>query len=135
VALAAGHRPCAECRRAAFDAFRSAWREALGDLPSSRAPAIDRALDGTRVEPRPRRQITFEAELDALPDGVFVTLAGEPTTAWLVLGDRLFPYAPEGYGRARVRPSNCEVRVLTPCLTVAVLAAGYRPELHPCALV
>jgi hypothetical protein len=135
VALAAGHRPCAECRRAAFDAFRNAWREALGDLASSRAPAIDRALHGTRVESRSRRQITFAAELDALPDGAFVTLADDPATAWLVLGDRLLPCAPEGYGPARARPSGREVRVLTPCLTVAVLAAGYRPELHPSALV
>ena len=135
VALAAGHRPCAECRRAAFDAFRSAWGEALGELAPLRAPEIDRALHRTRVEPGSRRQMTFAAELDALPDGVFVTLAGEPTIACLVLGGRLFPYAPEGYGPPRARPSDRAVRVLTPSLTVGVLAAGYRPELHPSALV
>jgi hypothetical protein len=135
VALAAGHRPCAECRRPAFNAFRSAWQRAFGGPAPLRAPDIDRALHHARVEPRSRRQITFAAELDRLPDGAFVALAGDAATAWLVLGDRLFPYAPEGYGPARVRPSGCEARVLTPWPTVAVLAAGYRPELHPSALV
>jgi hypothetical protein len=134
-ALAAGHRPCAECRRAAFDAFRSAWHDAFEETKGTRAPDIDRALHRARVESRSRRQITFAAELDRLPDGAFVILPGEPATAWLVLDDRLFPYAPEGYGPARVRPSGCEAHVLTPEPTVAVLAAGYRPELHRSALV
>ena len=40
VALAAGHRPCAECRCAAFDAFREAWGEAHGPV---RAPGISTA--------------------------------------------------------------------------------------------
>jgi hypothetical protein len=35
----------------------------------------------------------------------------------------------------RKRLSDREVRMLRACLTVAVLAAGYRPELHPRALV
>jgi hypothetical protein len=134
VALAAGHRPCAECRRAAFDGFCGAWQQAFQETRRPHAPEIDRALHRGRVEPRSRRQITFAAELDALPDGAFVTLPDDPTIAWLVLGNRLLPYAPEGYGPARVRPSGREVRVLTPRTTAAVLAAGYRPELHPSAL-
>jgi hypothetical protein len=134
VALAAGHRPCAECRRAAFDGFCGAWQQAFQETRRPHAPEIDRAMHRGRVEPRSRCQITFAAELDALPDGAFVTLPDDPTIAWLVLGNRLLPYAPEGYGPARVRPSGREVRVLTPRTTAAVLAAGYRPELHPSAL-
>lgn len=130
-ALAAGHRPCAECRRAAFVAFCFAW-------PGKRRPRaaqIDRVLQRARIEPRSRRQITFPTELDTLPDGTFVSLPDEPATAWLVLGDRVLPYAPGGYGPARARPPGSNVRVLTPRPTVAVLSAGYRPELHPSALV
>ena len=134
-ALAAGHRPCAECRRTAFNAFRSAWQQAFQATRRPPAPEIDRVLHGARVEPRSRRQITHAADLDALPDGAFVSLPDDPATAWLVLGVRLFAYAPEGYGPARARPSGSNVRVLTPRPTVAVLAAGYRPELHSSALV
>ena len=35
VSLAAGHRPCAECRRESYNAYRAAWSEGLGTvLPS-----------------------------------------------------------------------------------------------------
>jgi hypothetical protein len=30
VSLAAGHRPCAECRRAAYEAYWSTWADGLG---------------------------------------------------------------------------------------------------------
>src|SRR5579863_8394968 len=65
VALAAGHRPCAECRRERFNAFRNAW------TGSPRAPEIDLALHGARIDRRGRK-ITWEAQLDTLPDGCFI---------------------------------------------------------------
>ena len=76
-ALAAGHRPCFECRREDFRAFQAAWRRAFGARSEASAPAIDRALHAARVEPRSRRQIRFEAALDDLPDGAFALLADD----------------------------------------------------------
>lgn len=113
VALAAGHRPCALCRRAAFLAFQAG----LGGL---RAPQMDAVLHGARLDGRVQRR--FAAPLEGLPDGVFVDHGGPH----LVRGAGLWPYAPAGYG-APVARFNGEVTVLTPAPTVQVLRAGYRP--------
>ena len=51
----------------------------------------------------------------------------------LVLGRRLLPYAPAGYGAPLPRPRDGRATVLTPAPTVAVLKAGYAPVLHPSA--
>lgn len=132
VALAAGHRPCAECRHSRFSAFVDAWMAGTGrDGPPPKAPALDATLHAARIEPGTRRQRTYQAELAALSDGVFIRLEDAPL---LVHGDRLHPWTPGGYGPAITRPSGRSVRVLTPRPVVAVISAGYRPELHPTAL-
>jgi hypothetical protein len=129
-ALAAGHRPCCECRREDFRAFQAAWRRAFGPGSDASAPAIDRALHAARVEPRSRRQARFEAALDDLPDGAFVLLRGEDATPLLIRGTHLLPWRPVGYGSPRARAvATC--LVLTPRPTVDVLHAGYAPALHP----
>lgn len=127
-ALAAGHRPCGECRRAAFRAFVDAWTAANpGALrPPARIDDLDRVLHRQRLGPRPR------ARLGALPDGAFVALEADPRP-YLVLGGALLPWAPEGYGARLHRPSATVVEVLTPESTVNALRAGYRPALHPTA--
>lgn len=129
VALAAGHRPCAECRRVDYNRFRQAWWAAgLGDLP--RAQQMDACLHaGRRV--RGGEQLTHLAPFGSLPDGTFV--AGPDGQSLLVAGDRLLTYHPGGYGRALPRPGTGEATVLTPAPVVAVIAAGYRPQLHPTA--
>jgi hypothetical protein len=122
-ALAAGHRPCCECRREDFRRFQSAWRRAFGQHAS--AGAIDRVLHQARVEPRWRRQIRFAAPLADLPDGVFVLLPEIPSPL-LVQDDWLHPWHPGGYGPPRRRGPGT-VRVLTPAPVIAVLRAGYQP--------
>jgi hypothetical protein len=134
-ALAAGHRPCFECRRAAFYAFQAAWRGAFGAAAAASAAAMDRALHLARVDPRTRRQVRIEAALDDLPDGVFVLLEDAPSIPLLVLGDRALPWRAGGYASARPRPAVSRCRVLTPAPVVAVLRAGYLPALHPSACV
>ncbi|MCZ7545360.1 MAG: hypothetical protein M5R40_18390 [Anaerolineae bacterium] len=85
-ALAAGHRPCGECRRADFDRFKALWLEAnaarvAGPLP--RIGQIDRAIHVERVHARQRTQLTYRDSLDALANGVFVTL-DDARAAYLV---------------------------------------------------
>jgi hypothetical protein len=133
VALAAGHRPCAECRRERYRAFLAAWMEGAGagyDGPPPRAHELDAALHAARIDPAARRQRFHRTDSAGLPDGVFIRVEGAPL---LVLGARLLRWTPEGYGDAIARPSGGRVDVLTPRPTVAVLAAGYRPALHPSA--
>ena len=128
VALAAGHRPCAECRRAEYLAFRSAWGKA-GLPAAARAADMDQALHQARVNPETRARARLNLPLEALPDGAFIA---EGPQAFLVLGERLLPWQPKGYGAAQVRPSG-RADVLTPAPVLAVLAAGYRPHLHETA--
>ena len=123
VALAAGHRPCAECRRADYRHFQAAWRAAFDEPPT--APTMNARLHADRVA-RPRHI----ASLGTLPEGCFILAGAAPA---LFNGGRLHPYSPAGYGPATPADPSAVVPVLTPRCTVEVLRAGYRPMLHPSA--
>jgi len=127
VALAAGHRPCAECRREDWRRFLAAWRDGNGDGVRG-AAELDRTLHEARLLPRRRVQRRHEAPVATLPDGAFIMAGQGPC---LVHGDRLLPWSPGGYGSALRRPANEAVTVLTPVPVVAALRAGYAPRLHP----
>jgi hypothetical protein len=97
VTLAAGHRPCAQCRRADFLRFGTCWRLAHG-LQADRfvsATEIDRALHPARID-RNGCQATHSAMLGDLPDGVFVTLADAPGVP-LLLWEGCLPWSHQGY--------------------------------------
>src|SRR6266545_101570 len=126
-ALAAGHRPCAECRHADYRRFRQAFLTAHPGHPPGADP-MDLTLHAARVgEGRTKR--THQAPGASLPDGAFVEVGGRP---WLVLGGDLLAWTPAGYAERRRRPAG-EVTVLTPAPTVAAMRAGYAPSLHPSA--
>ncbi len=135
-ALAAGHRPCAECRHARFLDYCTAWRlthpEDNGPQQRPTADEIDSRLHAERVN-RDRSKQTFTAALEELPDGVFVTLGASGGQAYLMWGDGLFPWSPGGYGERRPRPPGVSAVVLTPPSTVAAIRAGYIPEVHASA--
>jgi len=126
VALAAGHRPCAECRHAAYQSFRMAWAQALALPAKPAADDIDRVLHWERRLAGGAR-VTYPASLSELPDGVFIARDGE---SWLVHGDGLRRWTPAGY-TDRVDRLDGPAAVLTPRATVAAIRAGYRPLLHP----
>src|SRR5215207_593602 len=133
-ALAAGHRPCAYCRRAAYLAFRGAWAGAnpqhgLGQTP--RATELDRVLHAERLGPGGSKRL-HPARLESLPDGTFITPnpAGRPATdgpALLIWQGRVWQWSPKGYQPAD--PIQTEtVLTLTPPSIVAALVHGYTPE-------
>lgn len=132
VALAAGHRPCALCRRPDFDRWCDAWAAAFGTR--DRVDPMDHRLHDDRVRPdRPRQgpwQRWHERGWEEVPVGAFVSVDGGPA---LVLGDRVVPWTTDGYGPARERPGRGPATVLTPAATVEVLHHGYGPVLHPTA--
>jgi hypothetical protein len=133
-ALAAGHRPCFECRRAEADRFAELWARIHGDAERARAPAMDDQLHAERVD-RERRKVTFRARRADIPSGAFIRYAAEGgVRPYLVVGHSLLAWSASGYGRL-VLPTAIseEVDVLTPRSIVAVLSAGYRPMLHPSA--
>jgi hypothetical protein len=128
VALAAGHRPCAECRYDAYQRFRAAWGRCFPG-PAISADSIDRRLHADRLAgPRTRR--TYADQASRLPDGTYLALDGR---AWLVWNEWILAWSPAGYAERRIRP-DAEVMVVTPRCTVEVIQAGYCPTVHPSAV-
>src|SRR5215212_9537418 len=76
VALAAGHRPCGECRRANFDRYAGAWERAYELARPPKAGEMDEALHHARVS-SDKRQVTFQAKVGNVPDGTFVSFPEE----------------------------------------------------------
>lgn len=130
-ALAAGHRPCFECRRRDAVAFAASWAAARHQLASPRAAEMDRVLHAERLDRRGKRRHALP--IDDLTDGAMLTLPGEPNSVFAVRGGCLLPWRPDGYGDVRERPRGILVEVLTPPSILAVLAQGYRPHWHPSA--
>jgi hypothetical protein len=117
-AFAAGHRPCAECRRPDYLRY-------LASAGGRGADELDARLHAERVDGRERR--LHAVRFAELPDGAFVLDAGRP---WLVLGGELLAWSPGGYGERRPRPAGTAA-VLTPPTTLSVLRAGWAGALVP----
>ena len=129
VALAAGHRPCGECRRASYRSYQAAWAVGLGtDLPSARD--MNRRLHRERLVAGTHRRRLHEMAWNDLPDGTFVGVDGTPA---VVVGDHITEWTDRGYGARRARPRAGTVSVLTPPSTVAALRAGYEAQIDPSA--
>jgi hypothetical protein len=130
VSLAAGHRPCAECRRPAYDAYRAAWAAELGGgLPT--AKEINERLHGERLHRGSHRRRLHEIPWNELPDGAFVAAGERPA---LVLGGRLVEWACDGYGESRRHPRRGTATAITPPASLAALRAGYEPQIDEAAM-
>jgi hypothetical protein len=128
-ALAAGHRPCAECQRERYLLFREHWTAATGTAGVPSAAELDEAVHAERVD-GPRKR-TYTERLARLPAGVIVAHDGD--AAGLVLDGTLRPWRPGGYGPPLARPAAEPVRVLTPRSIVGAIAHGYPVGLHASA--
>jgi hypothetical protein len=133
-ALAAGHRPCGECRAERLEAFERAWAQGVEGRPGAVAlvQAIDPVMRRDRAE-RQGAQRRFTARAGDLPDGVMVQLPDEEGIARLKWRGQFLKWAPSGYGYPRTVEGKTTVTVLTPACTVKVLSAGYVPEGHASA--
>jgi hypothetical protein len=124
-ALAAGHRPCFECRRKDAEPFAALFSD-TGTRAT--AAAMDKVLHAERLSGKAKR--LHRRDIATLPDGAMVVLDAD---AFAVRGERLLPWTPPGYGPGRPRPRGGEVDVLTPPSILSVLARGYAPLWHPSA--
>ncbi len=122
-ALAAGHRPCFECRRKDAERFAALFS---GRKQRATAAAMDKLLHAERLAGKVKR--THARPLDTLPDGAMIARDGK---AFAVRGSSLLPWSPEGYGAPQRRPRGIESEILTPPSILRVLSAGYRPLWHP----
>ncbi|KCZ56710.1 hypothetical protein [Hyphomonas chukchiensis] len=124
-ALAAGHRPCFECRRDAAKAFRDATGLTapvrVGDMDSRIAAEVRSVLKGET----PRETVSPAS----LPDGAFFAVGD---TAFLKQGNTARFWSFSGYGAPAPLPASAQR--LTPATTCAALANGFRPALHASAV-
>lgn len=126
VALAAGHRPCAFCRRPAYLAYRAA-----AGLPAS-AKAVDAILHAQRV-PIIDGATKLMQRVETLPAGALFVSPDDHTLALLKLEDKIMRWTHAGYQPYPALDGQTEVAVLTPPASVFALQNGYAPLLHPSA--
>lgn len=124
-ALAAGHRPCFECRRKDAERFAALF---AGKAKRASAAAMDKFLHAERLNGKAKR--IHRRALDALPDGAMIVMSGD---AFAVRGGKLLHWSPSGYAQTQARPHIIFVDVLTPPAILTVLARGYVPLWHPSA--
>jgi hypothetical protein len=131
-ALAAGHRPCAECQRERFNLFREIWAKANPELAGKPRPAattLDAALHRERLAIINHGD-RFSHSIENWPDGTFVT--DDEQNAYLVMRSHLLHWIPAGYELPN-KTNQYPLRLLTPDSVVRTLAAGYPVRIHPSA--
>src|SRR5262245_16885312 len=129
-ALAAGHRPCAECQRTRYELFREHWAAANPDLARTAWPAaddMDRVLHTERLGPG-RTKRTYRDRLSRLPAGVMV--ADDEHRAFLIHERGLLLWTSGGYAAQEHRAQHIEVSVLTPPSVVRAIERGLPVGLH-----
>jgi hypothetical protein len=132
-ALAAGHRPCAECQRDRFNLFRELWAKGNPELTNVARPTtvmIDSVLHRERTASTIGPRSTHHP-IDDLPNGAFVT--NDEQTAYLVFDRQIWQWQPDGYQRAATHIVDTPLKVLTPVSIVRALSAGYPVSIHPSA--
>jgi len=113
-ALAAGHRPCFECRRKEATAF-------VGGRPLSE---FDAKLHAERLG-TPATGLPED-----VPDGAMIELDGQ---AYARRGHRFLRWSHDGYCEAVNITAAMSIRLLTPPTIAAILADGYQPRWHSTA--
>jgi hypothetical protein len=130
-AFAAGHRPCALCRRDDYVHFGEIWRRLHAGQVG--ADGMDAQLHEERVAIGTTKRRRHDAAVDDLPTGAFIVRNGDP---WLVFGEELLRWAPGGYTERAPRPRRGRVQLVTPPSLVSVLRTGWQgqvPLFHPSA--
>ena len=127
-ALAAGHRPCAECQRGRYNEFMRCWGEGNKKLLGGeklRAPLVDAVLQRERIGPKGEK-VKWKAKLGELPARVMVEM-GEGKAGVVVEGG-VREWGAGGYGRSTKYQVKTKVGVLTPASSVEAIRAGFTPR-------
>ncbi len=132
-AFSAGHRPCAECRRADFNRFKAAWVE--GNplyMYNMKTPIgeIDEILHRERMNRNGSKSV-YREKLENLPEGSFIEYNGVPYM--ISHSNRVIYWTPFGYSDYNKLPPSTEVDVLTPKSVVNAFRSGYLPQTHESA--
>lgn len=126
-ALAAGHRPCFFCRRAAAVGFVTCFARSAG-LSAPPVAELDARLHRQRRAAGAPAEHIARGDLALLPDGAMVA-AGQD--AFALLGGRALAWSHRGYAAAwPLDRLPAGLTLLTPRTTIDVLRENYRPVWH-----
>lgn len=128
-AFAAGHRPCFECRRNDFMAFKSAWLKAnpkYGFTEQTSIQKIDEILHKERINEDGTKH-TYQEHISNMPGGSFISL---DNIAYLVFNNELFLWTPFGYKKQQPKIISDIVKVLTPSSVVNMFRGSYLPQIN-----
>jgi hypothetical protein len=136
VALAAGHRPCATCRREDYLSYRDSVTLSLDATEPQRAWQLNERLNRERLSrgrglSRAGDRIVWQAPFATVPDGTVIL--DDEHQACLVLGDQLLRFTFGAWMAAAPRSRLGTATILTPPTSVGALQHGYVPTLHPSA--
>ena len=121
-ALAAGHRPCFECRRKDAHAFAKSWIQTFGKPLGSLADTMDKLLHEERTLDA---KLIAEKEFSALPDGVMVKIS---EFCFAKKDNQTYKWSGNGYHNAELPKGD--IVLLTPPSIIAALQNGYEPYWH-----
>jgi hypothetical protein len=127
-AFAAGHRPCFECRREDANSFKAAWltgNPQYGFDKKTSIGKIDDVIHAERIG-SDGQKVTFEADIDSLPNGTFILLHEQP---YMLANKVIYYWTPAGYKKPQAQPEAETVAVLTPRSVVNAFIAGYLPQM------
>ena len=125
-AFAAGHRPCATCRRDRYLEFIRIWEAVHGDPKEGRTvpQTVDWMLHKSRIARR--EKVIYQADCMSLPDGTIIADGMEARLIWKGQG---LLWSFDGYKQSSHLKSGL-VDVLTPKPLVTLMLQGYRPDIH-----
>jgi hypothetical protein len=126
-AFAAGHRPCAECRREDFNRFKTSWLNGnpeYGFDQKTSIQQIDNILHEERTN-RQREKSMAKFDLLDIPAGTFISIDGEP---YLVSNKEVFLWSPAGYRKGPGLLKTKSITILTPRSILNAFGAGYMPQ-------
>ena len=126
-AFAAGHRPCAECRREDFIRFKSLWvlaNPVYGFDLKTPIAQIDEVIHRERLKEDGSKN-TFETSGKNIPDGTFILHENNP---FLLMNGQMYQWFPEGYGKATPMLSPKKIISLTPASIITTFRQGYLPQ-------
>lgn len=127
-AFAAGHRPCAECRRARYKEFRDIWGTANGLTEKVRAPELDKVLHEQRLTDGTKA--VWQSALADLPHGTMFRVSDQH---YAIFDGTILAWNFTGYHIPQSVASPETVEVLTPWSVVQAFLDGFRPAFHPSA--
>jgi len=120
-ALAAGHRPCFECRRRAATDFAAAWVKGACLSQKLRAPEMDKILHDYR---------TNNNDINKISDVPDYTIIKKDDTFWMKKADFLHEWTITGYTKKDQYSPNETAEIITPLPIRWALAGGYIPQIN-----